>query len=124
MHMEQLNIWGKMVQARKFPGRLGLTTGQSARHCQVSLPASKGWIQDRRLTACRTPRGHCNIYILELKSFLRQYRMPATSTFDIRILIVDDNTSIMDRKDEELHTISQQLWQAAKLATMGELAAS
>jgi signal transduction histidine kinase len=28
------------------------------------------------------------------------------------------------RKDEELHTISQQLWQAAKLATMGELAAS
>ncbi len=28
------------------------------------------------------------------------------------------------RKDEELRTISQQLWQAAKLATMGELAAS
>jgi C4-dicarboxylate-specific signal transduction histidine kinase len=28
------------------------------------------------------------------------------------------------RKDEELRTISQQLWQTAKLATMGELAAS
>src|SRR5712691_4812297 len=28
------------------------------------------------------------------------------------------------RKDEELRTISQQLWQAAKLAPMGELAAS
>ncbi len=28
------------------------------------------------------------------------------------------------RKDEELRTLSQQLWQAAKLATMGELAAS
>jgi signal transduction histidine kinase len=30
----------------------------------------------------------------------------------------------LHRKDEELRTISQQLWQAAKLATMGELAAS
>ena len=30
----------------------------------------------------------------------------------------------LQRKDEELRTISQQLWQAAKLATMGELAAS
>ena len=30
----------------------------------------------------------------------------------------------LQRKDEELRAISQQLWQAAKLATMGELAAS
>jgi signal transduction histidine kinase len=30
----------------------------------------------------------------------------------------------LHRKDEELRTISQQLWQTAKLATMGELAAS
>jgi hypothetical protein len=38
----------------------------------------------------------------------------ATSTPDIRILIVDDNLSIVDRKDEKLRTISQHFWQAVK----------
>ena len=33
-------------------------------------------------------------------------------------------TAELQKKDEEVKTISQQLWQAAKLATMGELAAS
>src|SRR5262245_56190696 len=98
MHMEQLNIWEKMAQARKFFARLGLTTRQAARHCQVSLPASTHWIQDGWLTACKTPGGHCRRDLEELQRFLRQYRMPlyATSTPDIRILIVDDNISIMD----------------------------
>jgi hypothetical protein len=120
--MEQLNIWTKMVQAHKLFGWLGLTIGQSAHHGQISLPASKRWIEDKRLTACRTPRGHCRLGIEEPQRFPQQYRIPlyVTSTPDIRILIVDDNTSIVDRKDEELRTISRQLWQAAGLATVGE----
>ena len=97
MQVKQLNIWEKMAQARKFSGRLGLTTGHAARHCQVSLPASKRWIQDRRLTAFKTPGGHCRIELEEVQRFLRQYGMPpdATSMPDIRILIVYDNPSIM-----------------------------
>lgn len=37
---------------------------------------------------------------------------------------VAERTTEILRKDEELRTISQQLWQASKLATMGELGAS
>jgi excisionase family DNA binding protein len=71
MRVKQLNIWGKMAQARKFSGRLGLTTGQAAHHCQVSLPALKRWIQDGRLTACKTPGGHRRRELEELQRFLR-----------------------------------------------------
>jgi len=116
MHMKQLNIWEKKAQVRIFFGWLGLTTGQSARHCQVSLPASKRLIQDRRLTACKTSGGHRRLGLEELQYFLRQYRMPldATSTPDICILIAEDNTPIVDRRDEALRTISQQRWHIAK----------
>ena len=38
--------------------------------------------------------------------------------------LVDERTAEIVRKSEELKVISQQLWQAEKLATMGELAAS
>jgi len=37
---------------------------------------------------------------------------------------VEERTADLKKKNEELNIISQQLWQAAKLATMGELAAS
>ena len=37
---------------------------------------------------------------------------------------VAERTSELQKKDEEVRVMSQQLWQAAKLATMGELAAS
>ncbi len=37
---------------------------------------------------------------------------------------VAERTTQLQSKNEEVKTMSQQLWQAAKLATMGELAAS
>jgi two-component system, OmpR family, response regulator VicR len=87
-----------MEQAYKSSNRLYLTTGQAARHCQVSIPALKRWIQDGRLAAFKTPGGHCRIELEELQRFLRQYGMPLypTSTPDIRILIVDDEPYIVD----------------------------
>src|SRR5436309_599565 len=87
-----------MEQAHKFSDRLCLTTGQAARHCQVSIPALKRWIRDGRLTAFKTPGGHCRIELEELQRFLRQYGMPLypTSAPDIRILIVDDEPAIVD----------------------------
>ena len=86
-----------MAPAHRFSDRLGLTTGQAARHCQVSIPALQRWIRDGRLTASKTPGGHCRIELEEVQRFLRQYGMPpyATSMPDIRILIVYDNPSIM-----------------------------
>ena len=87
-----------MEHAHKFSDRLCLTTGQAARHCQVSIPALKRWIRDGRLAAFKTPRGHCRIELEELQRFLRQYGMPLypTSAPAIRILIVDDESYIVD----------------------------
>src|SRR5713101_5400355 len=87
-----------MEHAHKFSDRLCLTTGQAARHCQVSIPALKRWIRDGRLAAFKTPRGHCRIELEELQRFLRQYGMPLypTSVLDIRILIVDDELYSVD----------------------------
>jgi len=85
-----------MVLADKFSDRLSLTTGQDARHCQVSIPALKSWIQDERVTASKTPGGHCQPELEGLQGFLRQYAMPLypITAPDIRILIVDDAASI------------------------------
>jgi excisionase family DNA binding protein len=87
-----------MEHAHKFSDRLCLTTGQAARHCQVSIPALKRWIRDGRLAAFKTPGGHCRIELEELQRFLRQYGMPLypTSAPAIRILIVDDESYIVD----------------------------
>jgi two-component system, OmpR family, response regulator VicR len=86
-----------MAQAHKFSDRFCLTTGQVARHCQVSIPALRRWIRDGRLTAFKTPGGHCRIALEELQRFLRQYGMPLypTSAPDIRILIVDDEPTVV-----------------------------
>jgi excisionase family DNA binding protein len=87
-----------MAQAHKFSDRLCLTTGQAARYCPVSIPALKRWIRDGRLTAFKTPGGHCRIELEELQRFLRQYGMllHPTPAPDIRILIVDDEPAIVD----------------------------
>src|SRR6266704_1626047 len=86
-----------MAQAHKCSNRFCLPTGQAARHCQVSIPALRRWIRDGRLAAFKTPGGHCRIALEELQRFLRQYGMPLypISAPDIRILIVDDEPTIV-----------------------------
>ncbi len=75
-----------------------ITTGQAARHCQVSLPALKRWIRDGRLAAFKTPGGHARIEVMEFQRFLKQYEMPAYSipSSEAGILIVDDEPAIVD----------------------------
>lgn len=51
----------------------------------------------------------------------KQQLYALTQTLEQRVA---ERTAAVLRKDEELQIISQQLWQAAKLATMGELGAS
>lgn len=87
-----------MQQRSQIAARSCLTTGQVARHCQVSIPAVKRWIQDGRLAVFRTPGGHSRIELQELQRFLRQYGMPSypSSAPELRILIVDDELSIVD----------------------------
>lgn len=82
---------------KPFPSSY-ITTGQAARHCQVSLPALKRWIRDGRLTAFKTPGGHARIEVKEFQRFLKQYAMPAYPgpQSETRILIVDDEPAIVD----------------------------
>lgn len=88
----------KSQRAEKSSPGSHITTGQAARHCQVSLPALKHWILDGRLTAFKTPGGHSRIEVKEFQRFLKQYAMPAypTPSSEARILIVDDEPAIVD----------------------------
>ena len=87
-----------MKQPQKKFSRTFLTTGQAAYHCQVSIPALKRWIRDGQLPAFKTPGGHCRIELKELQQFLHRHGMPPYPTPDsaIRILIVDDESSVVD----------------------------
>jgi excisionase family DNA binding protein len=89
-----------MEKAQKLFHRTYLTTGQAARHCQVSVPALKRWIQDGRLATFKTPGGHRRIGIEEFQSFLQQHGMPPYPTpapeSATRILIVDDEPLVVD----------------------------
>jgi excisionase family DNA binding protein len=75
-----------------------LTTGQAARHCQVSLPTLRTWIRDRDLPAFRTAGGHYRIAVPEFQRFLQRHAMPAYagSRPEIRVLIVDDDPGVVD----------------------------
>jgi len=77
---------------------LFITTGQAARHCQVSVPAIKRWIRDDRLSAFKTPGGHARIDLNEFQRFLKQYGMPGypVPAPEVRILIVDDEPALVD----------------------------
>ena len=75
-----------------------LTTGQAARHCQVSIPALKRWVWDGRLVAFKTPGGHHRIELREFQRFLQQHGMPEypARPAEASILIVDDNGAVVD----------------------------
>ncbi len=76
--------------------RSQLTAGQVARHCQVSIPAVRKWIQQGKLAALRTPGRHYRIDINEFQRFLSQHGMPTypLPSAEARILIVDDDPDI------------------------------
>jgi len=89
----------KQIKHRTAASSLLITVGQAARHCQVSLPGFKRWIRAGRLAAFRTPGGHYRIQVREFQRFLKQYGMPnyySAGAAEIRILVVDDETEIVD----------------------------
>ena len=78
-------------------GRL-ITTGEAARHCQVSVPALRRWIRDGRLQAFRTPGKHSRIEIREFQRFLVEYRLPPYPRTEAsptpRVLVVEDDSEV------------------------------
>jgi len=96
--MKQANNRQKLKEVEKLSRPAYLTTGQAARHCQVSIPALKGWIRDGRLTAFKTPGGHSRIEVTEFQRFLQKHGMPPYPVpwQPTRILIVDDEPLIVN----------------------------
>lgn len=79
-------------------GRVFLTSGQAACHCQVSLPTLKRWIRDGRVAAFKTPGSHYRIELDEFQRFLKRHGMPPypVPVSAAHILVVDDEPGIVE----------------------------
>lgn len=73
-----------------------LTTGQVAKACQVSIVTVKKWIEGKGLRAFRTPGGHFRVAADELQRFLVAHRFPSEHEEPPRILVVDDDPSVVE----------------------------
>lgn len=75
-----------------------LTAGKAARHCRVTIPTIRRWIQDGRLVAFKTLGRHCRIDLEDFRRFLRQHGLPPYPVFstETRILVVDDEALIVE----------------------------
>ncbi len=79
-----------------------LTTGEAAKHCQVSPVTIFRWIKDGKLPAHRTPGGHYRVRARDLLAFLVAYSIPVDTELRRqvstarRILVVDDEELIVE----------------------------
>jgi excisionase family DNA binding protein len=77
-----------------------LTTSEVAQYCQVTNDGVVKWIKAKKLKAYSTPGGHYRIRKSDFKDFLARYGMPIDPNFFAeekkRILVVDDETTIVD----------------------------
>lgn len=83
-----------------------LTTGEVARHCQVTQRTVHNWIQAGHLTCARTPGGHQRVTVLDFQAFLRAHHLPVYGSGRElggdrhpgsglpRVLVVDDDETV------------------------------
>ena len=77
-----------------------LTTGDIARHCQVTQRTVHNWIQAGHLPTSRTPGRHQRVQIGDFQQFLRHHSLPqygdeeGQTAKQKRVLIVDDDPDI------------------------------
>ena len=80
-----------------------LTTGEVATACQVTIPTVKRWISEGHLAAFKTAGGHYRITDDEFRRFQTAYRIPEPTEGQPRILIVDDDPSLLESMLEALN---------------------
>lgn len=78
-----------------------LTTGDIARHCQVTQRTVHNWICRGHLPTSRTPGGHQRVRADDFRTFLQHHRLPtygggesAGHGSPARVLVVDDDPEI------------------------------
>ncbi len=75
------------------------STQQIAKNCHVHYTTVISWIEEGKLNAYTTPRGHRRIKRSDLIQFLKKYDLPLPDELlrsKIRILIVDDSADFLD----------------------------
>ncbi|MBF0386084.1 MAG: response regulator, partial [Candidatus Omnitrophica bacterium] len=74
-----------------------LTTGEIAKHCNVTDRAVLKWVASGKIKFYRTPGGHSRVRLEDFVLFLREYGMPVPAELEVnlrkrkRILIVEDD---------------------------------
>jgi excisionase family DNA binding protein len=78
--------------------RQTITTGQAARHLEVSVPTIRRWIRAGRLSGFTTAGHHARIGVAVFEDFLARHGMPPyrPSRAEVRILVVDDEPDVLD----------------------------
>ena len=81
--------------------KTALTTGDVARHCQVSSETVSNWIRTGKLEAYATPGNHRRVRLEDFTAFLAFHDMPPyasrkesftpTTPANRRLLVVDDD---------------------------------
>jgi CheY-like chemotaxis protein len=88
--------------------RKSLSTGDIARHCQVTPATVVNWIKAGKLEVYMTPGGQYRMDSRKFVDFLRENRFPVPEEFDDaqerRILVVDDDPEIVELATEALGT--------------------
>jgi len=79
-----------------------LTTGEIAAACQVTIPTVKRWIAEGHLAAFKTAGGHYRITDEEFKRFQAAYKIPGPTDGQPRILIIDDDKTLLESMVEAL----------------------
>ena len=89
-----------------------LTTGEIARHCQVSHLTVSNWIRAGKLAASRTPGGHYRVGREDFLRFLMEYKFPIPVSFEEegkRVLVVDDDRPLAETIVQTLHEEGYQV---------------
>jgi len=93
-----------------------MTTGDVAAACQVTIPTVKRWIREGHLDAFQTAGGHYRITDEELDRFraARNFPTPPPARPDLpRVLIVDDEASLVAMLSDTLTTLGRYEVEAA-----------
>ena len=96
-----------MERERRF-----LTTGEIAKHCQVSHLTVSNWIRAGKLAASRTPGGHYRVGREDFLRFLLEYKFPLPGQFEEdgrRVLVVDDDRPLAETIARTLHEEGYQV---------------
>ena len=96
-----------MERERRF-----LTTGEIAKHCQVSHLTVSNWIRAGKLGASRTPGGHYRVGREDFLRFLLEYKFPLPGQFEEdgrRVLVVDDDRPLAETIAQTLHEEGYQV---------------